>query len=71
MSTKQNDIINEQRAELEYKCEKCADTLSFGIWKYSMNQFGESLCIDCQKKARTEKYPEKLSAFLNKNLNYR
>lgn len=47
------------------KCQKCNKQITEGIANYSWKVFGEELCLDCQKKEREKRYPEKLARFLN------
>jgi transposase-like protein len=50
------------------KCDDCSAEITWGEYKYSMNQFTRPLCQDCQAKERKAKYPPKLAEFLNKQL---
>lgn len=49
-------------------CEDCKTLITFGEYKYSMNQFYRALCQECQQKERGKIYPEKLAKFLNTEL---
>jgi hypothetical protein len=52
------------------KCEDCGRLISFGVWEYSLNKFGRSLCEKCQCEERLKTYPVKLANYINKARGY-
>ncbi len=46
-----NNTTNTASQEnLEFKCSECNTSISTNIYKFSMQKFGKSLCMVCQKK---------------------
>ena len=50
------ESVNEPRYEEErgpeFECGKCGNSISEKVYEYSINKFGEPLCVKCQKGAR-------------------
>lgn len=44
------DVVDDVRPD-DFYCEKCGGSISEKVYDYSLNKFGEPLCIKCQKGA--------------------
>jgi hypothetical protein len=47
-------------------CSVCNKEISFGEFRYSMNQFKKVLCIHCQKEERFKHMPYRMADLINK-----
>jgi len=50
------------------KCDDCGITIKWSVASFSLKVFGRYLCIPCQKRERSRKYPKKMADFLNKQI---
>lgn len=50
-NTPSQDTHSQQEATTGYKCDECGADINERVYEYSINKFGKSLCMKCQKGA--------------------
>jgi len=53
---------------MTYKCDKCQRQITNGVYRYSLQNYREALCIQCQDNKRIEEgTPKKLVEFMREH----